>query len=96
MSNTMDLASLIEGSNELPWLRDAACRKLDLDRLDLFFVDAGRTLSKEGKAICGRCPARSACLSYAYHHEITGGYFGGLSPAKRRELTLDEALETIA
>ncbi len=96
MSNTMDLASLIEGSNELPWLREAACRELELDRLDLFFVDAGRTLSKEGKAICGRCTVRSACLSYAYHHEISGGYFGGLSPAKRRELTLDEALESIA
>ncbi len=96
MSNTMDLASLIEGSNELPWLRDAACRELDLNRLDLFFVDAGRTLSKEGKAICGRCPVRSECLSYAYHHDISGGYFGGLSPTKRRELTLDEALATIA
>lgn len=94
MSSTMDLASFIEGSNDLPWLRDAACRKLELERLDLFFVDAGRTLSKEGKAICGRCPVRSACLSHAYHHEISGGYFGGLSPTKRRELTLDEALDT--
>ena len=96
MSNTMDLASLIEGSNELPWLRDAACRELELERLDLFFVDAGRTLSKQAKAMCAGCDARVACLTYAYRHEITGGYFGGLSPAKRRELTLDEALDSIA
>lgn len=96
MSTTTELASLIEGSNELPWLREAACRNLELDRLDLFFVDAGRTLSKEGKAICGRCPVRSACLSYAYQHDISGGYFGGMSPARRRELTLDDALASIA
>ena len=95
MSNTMDLASLIEGSNELPWLREAACRELDLERLDLFFVDAGHTLSKQVKAMCAGCDARVACLTYAYRHEITGGYFGGLSPAKRRELTLAEALDAI-
>jgi WhiB family redox-sensing transcriptional regulator len=96
VSNTMDLASLIEGSNELPWLRQAACRELELSRLDLFFVEAGRTLSKEAKALCGGCTARAACLTYAYRHDITGGYFGGLSPAKRRELSLADALEVIA
>jgi WhiB family redox-sensing transcriptional regulator len=91
----MDLASLIEGSNELPWLRDAACRELDLERLDLFFVDAGRTLSKQAKAICAGCEAKVDCLTYAYRHEITGGYFGGLSPAKRRQLPLADAVASI-
>ena len=96
VSNTMDLASLIEGSNELPWLRRAACRELELERLDLFFVDAGRTLSKQARAICAGCPARAECLTYAYRHDITSGYYGGLSSTKRRELTLDEALTEIA
>ena len=95
MSNTQDLAPLIEAAPELSWLQRAACSELDLDRLDLFFVDAGRTLSKEATAMCRGCEARIDCLRHAYANEIEGGYFGGLSSAKRRAMSIDEAIETI-
>lgn len=92
-SHRHDLAPLIESTPELAWLQDAACGELELERLDLFFVEAGRTLSKEAAAICRGCDARADCLRYAYENEIEGGYFGGVSSAKRRSLSLDQALE---
>ena len=96
MSTDHDLAPLIENTPELTWLNDAACGGLDLDQLDLFFVDAGRTLSKEAVALCRSCPSRIECLRHAYTHEIEGGYFGGVSSAKRRTLTFEQAVELVA
>lgn len=96
MSRNDDLAVLIEHAPELSWLPEAACADLSVRRLELFFVDAGRTLSKEAVAICERCPVRVDCLRHAYDHEIAGGYFGGVSPAMRRRLTLDEAMAHLA
>lgn len=95
MSNTHDLAPLIEAVPDLVWLQRAACSALALDDLSLFFVEAGRTLSKEAAAICGSCDAQVDCLSHAYDNEIEGGYFGGLSSAKRRSLTFEQAVELI-
>ncbi len=90
MSTIHDLASVIEGSAELSWLAGAACGDLSLDQLDLFFVEAGRSLSKEAAAICGGCPVRIDCLRHACQHEIAGGYFGGVSPTKRRSIDPDD------
>ncbi|MFN3256006.1 MAG: WhiB family transcriptional regulator [Ilumatobacter sp.] len=95
MSSTDELATLIERSKEITWIRDAACGDLGIDQLDLFFVDAGKSLSKEAVAICQGCPARISCLTHAYEHDIAGGYFGGVSPSKRRRLTLAEAVASI-
>ncbi len=96
MSREHDLAPLIESTPELTWLNDAACGSLELDRLDLFFVDAGRTLSKEAAALCSSCPSRVECLRHAYDNEIEGGYFGGVSSAKRRTLSFEQAVELVA
>lgn len=74
------------------WLGDARCRTLPLDKLNLFFVDAGRSLSREAKALCAECPVRSDCLAHAYDHDIASGYFGGMSPSRRRSLSRDDAL----
>ena len=87
MSHSSDLANLIEQSRESPWLRDAACADLGIDQIDLFFVDAGKSLSREALAICEQCPVRVACVTHAYEAEIAGGYFGGISPSKRRKTT---------
>lgn len=95
MSNSHDLAPLIESAPDLAWLQRAACGDLDIERLDLFFVEAGRTLSKEAAALCGSCEARVDCLRHAYDHEIEGGYFGGLSSSKRNALSLDDAIDLI-
>ncbi|WP_420452523.1 WhiB family transcriptional regulator [Ilumatobacter sp.] len=95
MDSTNDLAALIERSSELTWLADAACADLDIDQLDLFFVEAGKTLSKDAIAICGSCPVRVACLTHAYDNEIAGGYYGGVSPTQRRKLDLADAIARI-
>lgn len=96
MADTGALANLIENTQEAVWLREAACGDLGTDALDMFFVDAGKSLSKEAVALCERCPVRADCLAHAYHQDIAGGYFGGISPSKRRRLTLDEALASFA
>lgn len=95
MSNCHDPAPPSHAPSDLGWLSDAACAEFDLDRLSLFFVEAGRTLSKEARAICGSCEVRVDCLRHAYDNEIEGGYFGGMSSSKRRTLTFDEAVELI-
>ena len=46
--------------------------------------------------MCERCPARVQCLMHAYDNEIAGGYFGGMSPSRRRKLSRSEALADIA
>lgn len=88
MSNIQSLAELIQNADEYQWVRDAACGDLPLEQLDQFFVEAGRSLSRETVALCQGCPVRADCLAHACRHEIAGGYFGGVSPTKRRSMTL--------
>lgn len=84
MSNADELAAMIEHVASAAWLGRAACGELELDRLPMFFVDAGRTLSSEATALCERCQVRRDCLDHAVRLEISSGYFGGRSPAARR------------
>lgn len=93
--NLNELASLIEHSPDYEWVRRAACGSLELAELDRFFVDAGRSLSSDTVKMCQGCAARVDCLDHAYAHEIAGGYFGGLSPSKRKSMTHAEARAAI-
>ena len=95
MSNVRDLGDLIGNLPENEWLSQAACRHLELDKISLFFVDAGCSLSHEAQAMCGSCPVRAECLGHAYQHEIAGGYFGGVSPSRRRTLSREDALASL-
>lgn len=95
MSTTTDLATIIEQAPEMSWIDRAACSTLGVERLDLFFVDAGKSLSSEALEMCRGCAARRDCLEHAYDRELAGGYFGGLSPTKRRKMTKDEAVAMI-
>ncbi len=95
MAGTRSIDELIEHAPELPWLDQAACGDLELDQLDLFFVEAGRTIAASTVALCRRCPVRRECLDHAYAHEIVSGYFGGVSPGRRRVLTHAEAVAEI-
>lgn len=95
-ASTNSLDELIERSPDLPWLDDAACGDLGIEQLDLFFVEAGRSISQATVALCRRCPVRAACLEHAYRHEIVSGYFGGMSPGRRRSIPLEAALAEIA
>lgn len=76
----------------LQWLDHARCADRDLGA---FFVEAGHTISEDVLALCRACPVRRECVSHAYRREIDAGYFGGLSPSQRRQMTLAQALATI-
>ncbi|MGD9701946.1 MAG: WhiB family transcriptional regulator [Acidimicrobiia bacterium] len=96
MAGSNPLSELIERAPEMPWLDEAACGDLELDQLQLFFVEAGRTIASETTALCKRCPVRRECLDHAYSHQIASGYFGGISPGRRRTLSHAEAVELVA
>ncbi len=95
MASGRSLDELIDRTPDLPWLTRAACGDLELDQLDLFFVEAGRTIASSTVALCQKCPVRRECLDHAYQHEIVSGYFGGMSPGRRRVLTHDAAVAEI-
>lgn len=69
----------------LNWLSESACRKLSLDDADaLFFAwSESEEASKAGKAVCGECPVRLACLAYADQNGFTDGIYGGLTTTER-------------
>lgn len=84
MFNASDLVT------DLRWLDDAGCA--DLQIAD-FFVDAGHVISDDVLEVCRTCPVRVECITHSYDHGISGGYFGGISPGQRRDMTLADALE---
>jgi len=90
------LGAFILSAPDMPWLDDAACGNLPLDQLNMFFVEAGRTIASSTIALCSKCPVRMECLDHAYEHEILSGYFGGVSPGRRRSLTHAEARAEIS
>lgn len=77
---------------DLRWLDDAGCAELEI--VD-FFVDAGHVISEEVLEICRGCPVRLECAEHAYDQGISGGYFAGISPGQRRDMSKEEALAYI-
>jgi hypothetical protein len=77
------------------WLDDAACADLHIDD---FFVQAGHVIEESVLNTCRGCPVRVSCVRHAYNSDlnITGGYFGGLSPGQRRDFSLTEALAYVS
>ena len=64
------------------WMAAAACRESDPA---LFYPETGHS-SRDGRAVCARCPVRAACLAYAIEHREYHGVWGGLSERQRRHL----------
>lgn len=79
-----------EGGDD--WLDKAACAELNIND---FFVQAGHVISEKVLDTCRACPVRFECLKHAYDTKlnITGGYFAGMSPGQRREMSYQEAIE---
>lgn len=82
-------APIFTASEDLAWLRHVACADLEIKD---FFVEAGHIIDEEVLNLCRACPVRVECIRHAYRQDVTGGYFGGLSPGQRRDLDVDEAL----
>jgi hypothetical protein len=69
---------------DLPHLPEAACK--DYFNPDLFFPESRKEKTKRLpliRSICGECPVRKECLTYAIKNRIPDGYWGGLSPTER-------------
>lgn len=96
MSSVRDLGDLIGELDDGDWVSNAACRHLPPDQIALFFVGAGRSLSRRARQICVGCPVRTDCLKHAYDNEIHAGYFGGVSPSQRSSMTLQQALAMLS
>jgi WhiB family redox-sensing transcriptional regulator len=76
------------GNNE-PWMITAVCAQTDDP--DAFYPEKGGPTQK-GKAVCGRCDVRAACLAYALDRNEPYGIWGGLSVRERRRLQRDPSL----
>jgi hypothetical protein len=76
----------------LGWLSQTACGDMAIDD---FFVEAGHAIEETALQVCRGCPVRIECVKHAYDMQVTGGYFGGLSPGQRRERSLEEAVQLI-
>lgn len=84
--------------SEFALLDYAACRNVDTD---VFFPTPGQSYHA-AKAVCDRCPVRSACLRRAMEaealqvrqggraREARHGMFGGLTPDERHALAMRE------
>lgn len=46
-----------------------------------------RTDQDEAKRLCGQCPVRHECLTWALDNDEEWGIWGGLDPRERRTLT---------
>ena len=60
MAGSSPLSELIDQAPELSWLDAAACADLELAQLSLFFVEAGRTIAPDTKALCRQVQDRRA------------------------------------
>lgn len=67
------------------WMSHANCVKNPKMQQELQGF-SGASVSKEALRLCETCPVRTDCLEHAYRHNLEYGYFGGLSPSRRREL----------
>ncbi len=63
----------------LDWFAAAACAGHDTD---LWHPSKGET-TPQAKAICGGCPVRDECLSFALAFDEQHGVWGGLSARER-------------
>ncbi len=72
------------GARSLGWMSHGACGQADPE---LFFPAEAVTgpaarQAEVAKAVCGRCPVRANCLSYALE-AMPEGIWGGTTPEER-------------
>lgn len=64
------------------WQNEARCREHDPE----LFFSAGSRSERRAKAICGRCPVREECLSFAIESGTDFGVWGGMSSRELRAM----------
>lgn len=71
----------------IDWRQSARCQ--DFDSEIFFPISHGAEREEQvrvAKAICGRCPVQSACLTWALEQGEPFGIWGGLDEAERRRM----------
>ena len=86
---SMDMVSLMYGSQERSWQTKANCMGVDPD---LFFPERGAS-TREAKEVCRGCVVREDCLEYALANGEKFGIWGGLSERERRRLRRQRAMQ---
>lgn len=80
-------SSLALGNADYSWRRGAICRDTDPD---LFFPvgTTGHALVQidRAKQVCGDCPVRTECLTFALETNQDSGIWGGTSEEERRAI----------
>ena len=68
-----------------PWIADALCR--DIPDPDIFYpAHQDHTRAARARQLCGACPVREQCLTYALGNNERYGIWGGLDPTERDAL----------
>lgn len=72
------------------WMTDAACGRVAEDLWFPPHLEGAGRHSKEDKAaeakaraVCAGCAVRERCLAFALELNVSGGIWGGLTPAER-------------
>ena len=71
-------ASVVE---DISWHERAACRYKDPE----LFYQTGND-AREAKNVCGTCPVRAECLTYALETKEEWGVWGGMEEKERRKV----------
>ena len=82
----VDVLAELSGAGLAPpgvWAEEGLCAQADPDA---WFPEKGGS-TREGKAICARCPVAAECLDYALANNERFGIWGGMSERERRRLT---------
>ena len=90
----MDAELAVLRIRERPSYRDhAAC--VDVPPSVFYPEDLEGPFGPEAaKAVCGDCPVRSACLTWAIDHHERYGVWGGMTETERRKVARDRKRAT--
>ena len=67
---------------ERPWEAEAACRGMDPS----IFFPVNEEDALDAIAVCGACPVRDECLSWALETRERFGVWGGMTEKQRRSM----------
>lgn len=85
-TDPLEMAIRWMSNTDRSWIDRAACKG---EPTDLFFLDKEDQASnilklKAIKPLCGGCPVKKECLTYAVDNHITYGIWGGYTGTQRR------------
>ncbi|MGW2822152.1 WhiB family transcriptional regulator [Streptomyces sp. NPDC001443] len=79
-------ATGLRGIGDTSWHTRGVCHGMDPDDADATFFPLPRDheATAEAKELCGPCPVRRDCLTYALENALKEGIWGGLTELERK------------